>query len=295
MIGEREIAALGPKGPLRGVLTLSGREDAPLAVLHPGSGPTDRDGDNPLGVRGGPYRLLAHALAAHGVDVARIDKRGMFASAAAADANEVTLDDYARDLSAWMDALAPRRPVLIGHSEGGLCALAAARRDRRARGLVLIAAPGRPLGATLRAQLSANPANAPFLAPLFAALAELEAGRRVAIDAVHPAMRPLVAPQIQGFLIDLLARDPAAMIASAPAPVLIVEGGRDLQIGPEDAARLAAARPDAERAFFAHMTHVLRDALGDDRIANLATYARKDAPLTPGLAERIAAFILGAP
>lgn len=288
---EREIEARGPLGPLGGLLTLSGRADAPLALIHPGSGPTDRDGNNPLGVRGAPYRRLAQDLAAQGVDVARLDKRGLFSSARAGAANAVTLSDYAEDLSAWMDALGPRRSVLIGHSEGGLAVMACAARDPRPLGLVSIATPGRRLGETLRGQLSANPANAPFLDAAFAVLGELEAGRRAGVEALHPAFRPLFDPSIQDFLIDLLARDPAAMAANVAAPLLIVEGGRDLQVGSEEGAALRRARPDAEHVLFPAMTHVLKDVASCDRIANLATYAREDLPLTAGLAERVAAFV----
>lgn len=70
-------------------------------LIIPGSGPTDRDGNNLLGVKASTYRLLAHELAAKGVSSVRIDKRGMFASAAAVpDANAVTMKDYVRDTNA---------------------------------------------------------------------------------------------------------------------------------------------------------------------------------------------------
>ncbi len=69
----------------------AGAAPAPLALIIPGSGPTDSDGNNPLGVRASTYKLLAQDLAARGVATVRIDKRGMFASAAAvADPNAVT-------------------------------------------------------------------------------------------------------------------------------------------------------------------------------------------------------------
>ena len=50
---------------------------------HPRApGPTDRDGNNPLGITSASYRLLAEALAEQGVSSVRIDKRGMFGSKA---------------------------------------------------------------------------------------------------------------------------------------------------------------------------------------------------------------------
>jgi hypothetical protein len=64
---------------------------APMLLIISGSGPTDRDGNNPLGVKAATYRLLAEGLATRDIGTVRIDKRGMFASSAeVADANAVT-------------------------------------------------------------------------------------------------------------------------------------------------------------------------------------------------------------
>ena len=84
-----ELTAPGPEGPLAGTL-LDPDGKAPLVLLIPGSGPTDRDGNNPLGVAGGPYRQLAEALAANGIGTLRIDKRGLFGSKAMACAGRRT-------------------------------------------------------------------------------------------------------------------------------------------------------------------------------------------------------------
>src|SRR3954468_6190451 len=69
-----EIQAPGPQGPLAGTLQRAVDPKAPVMLIIPGSGPTDRDGNNPLGVRAAPYRMLAQDLAAHGVATVRIDK-----------------------------------------------------------------------------------------------------------------------------------------------------------------------------------------------------------------------------
>lgn len=96
-----EVTIAGPHGPLAGTL-VDGPKGAPVVVVIPGSGPTDRDGNNPMGVTAAPYRLLAEALAAKGVATLRIDKRGLFGSKTAiADPNAVTIADYAADARAW--------------------------------------------------------------------------------------------------------------------------------------------------------------------------------------------------
>src|SRR4051812_28867772 len=99
------IEAPGPLAPLKGSLVMPPAKPAATILIIPGSGPTDRDGNNPLGVRAAPYRLLAEGLAAKGVATVRIDKRGMFESrAAVSDGNAVTVADYAADAHRWAKA-----------------------------------------------------------------------------------------------------------------------------------------------------------------------------------------------
>ena len=75
---------------------------APAVLIIAGSGPTDRDGDNPLGVKARSYRLLAEGLAAHGIASLRYDKRGVAASApAAAREEDLRIETYADDARAW--------------------------------------------------------------------------------------------------------------------------------------------------------------------------------------------------
>jgi pimeloyl-ACP methyl ester carboxylesterase len=292
---SREVEAPGPQGPLKGTL-LSVSSRAPLVLIIPGSGPTDRDGNNPLGVKGAPYRLLAEALAADGVSSVRVDKRGMFGSrAAAADANKVTIGDYAGDVHAWVKALRAETGAhciwVAGHSEGGLVALAATQQPDGICGLVLIAAAGRPLGQIIREQLQANPANAPLLSEAFAALDKLKAGQRVDTAGMNPALMPLFAPPVQGFLIDMMSYDPAQLAAAFKGPVLILQGDRDLQIGVGDARRLAAADAKAKLVILPGVNHVLKAVASEDRAANFATYGNPDLPLADGVATAITAFV----
>ena len=79
---ERQLTAPGPLAPLAGTLLDAGKR-APVVIIIPGSGPTDRDGNQPLGVTSSSLRMLAQGLAARGVTTVRIDKRGMFGSKAA--------------------------------------------------------------------------------------------------------------------------------------------------------------------------------------------------------------------
>lgn len=290
-----ELTAPGPEGPLAGTL-LDPDPKGPLVIIIPGSGPTDRDGNNPLGVVGGPYKHLAEALAEQGVATLRIDKRGMFGSRSAlANANAVTMADYATDVHAWSAvarARAHRRCVwLLGHSEGGLVALQAAQVPRGLCGVILVSSVGRRFGAVLREQLQANPANAAILPPALAAITALEAGKRVDVGALPLPLQSLFANSLQAYWIDLLSHDPVALIARVTLPVLILQGTRDLQVNVADAEALKRALPTATLTLLPGINHVLRPVVSDDRAANIATYRDATIPLSPSVAAAVAGFL----
>jgi pimeloyl-ACP methyl ester carboxylesterase len=289
------MTAPGPKGPLEGTFVDAGAK-APVVLIIPGSGPTDRDGNNPLGVAAAPYRMLAEALAAKGVSTVRIDKRGLFGSnAAVADPNAVTIGDYATDTHSWVAAIRERTGAgciwLLGHSEGALIALAAAQEPKGLCGVILVSGPGRKLGDVIRDQLRANPANAPLLDDAMKAISALEAGKDVDVAGMHPALQRLFAPQVQGFLIDAFARDPVKLAASLEVPLMIVQGERDVQVSIADARALAAAQPKAKLAVIAKMNHVLKDVDSDDRAANVATYGDPSLPIDTALVDAIAGLV----
>ena len=289
------ITAPGPQGPLAGTFDDAGKA-APVVLIVPGSGPTDRDGNNPLGVNASPYRMLADALAAKGVSTVRIDKRGLGGSkGAVADPNKVSIADYATDTHNWVAAIRKRtgrRCVwVLGHSEGALIALAAAQQPQGICGVISVSGAGRKLSDVIRDQLRSNPANAPVLDAAMTALNALEAGKHVDVANMHPALQRLFAPQVQDFLIDMFRQDPAKLAASLKVPLLIVQGEHDVQVSTSDAKALAAAQAKAKLVLIPTMNHVLKDVASDDRAANLATYSDPSLPVDPRAVEAIADFV----
>jgi pimeloyl-ACP methyl ester carboxylesterase len=289
------MTAPGPQGPLAGTLVDAGPK-TPVVLIIPGSGPTDRDGDNPMGVTAAPYRLLAEALAGKGVSTVRIDKRGLGGSkGAVADGNKVTIADYATDTHNWVAAIrqktGQRCVWLLGHSEGSLVALAAAQQPEGICGVISVSGAGRKLSDVIRDQLRSNPANAPLLDAAMTALDTLERGQHVDVAEMHPALQRLFAPQVQDFLIDMFRHDPANLAADLKVPLLIVQGEHDLQISAADAKLLAAAQPKAKLVLVPQMNHVLKDVASDDSAANLATYADPSLAVDSTLVETVAALV----
>ena len=290
-----EIVLPSQPAPLHGTLLTPPGASA-VAVILPGSGPTDRDGNSPMGVAAGTYRLLAEGLADQGIATLRIDKRGIAASAAAGPAEaDLRFDAYAADARAWAAEAAARagKPCawLIGHSEGALVALKAVAggddpESSKVCGLILLAGAGRPAGVVLREQLTALPD--PLKTQAYDALTELEAGRTVAEPPA--ALAALFRPSVQPYLISWLPLDPAALLAAYDGPVFIGQGTTDLQVTVADAQALAAADPRATLKLWDGVNHVLKTAPAD-RAANLATYADPALPLAPGVPEDVGTFI----
>lgn len=296
-VAASPITAPGPKAPLAGTYVDAGK-NAPVVLIIPGSGPTDRDGNNPMGLTAAPYRLLAEALATKGVSTVRIDKRGMFGSKAAVeDPNKVTIGEYTTDVHSWVTSIQKQTGAkcvwVLGHSEGALVALSAAQAPQAMCGVILVSGAGRRLSDVIREQLRSNPANAPVLESAMAALDSLDDGKHVDVTNMNPVLLPLFRPQGQDYLIDMFRHDPAKLASSVNVPVLIVQGERDVQVSTADAKALAAANPKAKLVLIPTMNHVLKDVASDDRSANLATYADPSLPVDSSVVDAIASFVKG--
>lgn len=286
----------GLAAPLAGTFAGEAGSGTPGIVILPGSGPTDRDGNTPMVVQASTYRLLAQELAASGIPSIRIDKRGLFGSAKAIpNPNEVSIDDYAGDALAWAARMREETGAncawLLGHSEGGLIALAAAvSAPQGLCGVILAASPGRPVGEVLREQVAANLANGPLMDEFDKHVTTLASGKRIE-GPVHPGLAPLFGPQIQTYMISLLTQDPAANIAGLTLPVLILQGTEDLQVTLADGRALAAAQSKAWLVIFTGANHMLKTVEEGDRAANLASYSDPDLPLAKGLTHAIVTFV----
>lgn len=287
---ERDVATDG----LHGTLTLpEGGAPAPAALILAGSGPTDRNGNFP-GSFNDSLKLIAHGLAAQGIASLRVDKRGIAASAAAGPReDDIRIETYVTDAVAWLGVLRAEpmvsRVVLVGHSEGALIATLAARRSAVA-GLVLLAGAGESADRIIARQLAVS-GFPPELQETSKRITDsLRAGRAVAD--VPRQLTLLYRSNVQNYLMSWLPIDPAAELAAAKAPVLIVQGTTDLQILVDDAKKLAAARPDAKLVIIEGMNHMLKEA-PLSRQENIAIYAKSGVPLAPALVPAIVDFVRG--
>lgn len=289
---QRPISLDTGNGELFGSLLLP-KSDTPVPVvlIISGSGPTDRDGNNPEGGRNDSLKRLAWVLARHNIASVRYDKRGVAASLAATpDERNLSVEAYVADAVAWSHKLAadPRLGplILLGHSEGALIASLAAP-QANAAAVISVAGSARPIDQVLRQQLSSRLPPALMLRSN-ELLDSLKAGRPNAN--VPPQLQVIFRPSVQPYLISLFRQDPAQAFAALKMPALIIQGSHDIQVSVEDARQLRAAKPDAQLALIEGMNHVMRIVPNDVK-RQLASYKDPNLPLAAELGVQILRFI----
>ncbi|WP_097087808.1 MULTISPECIES: alpha/beta hydrolase [unclassified Pseudomonas] len=291
---QRPISLDTGSGELFGSLLLPKSDNpVPVVLILAGSGPTDRDGNNPDGGRNDSLKRLAWVLAKHNIASVRYDKRGVAASRPATpDERNLSVEGYVDDAVAWSQKLKsdPRFGplILLGHSEGALIAtLAAPRADAAA--LISLSGSARPVDQVIREQL-ARSLPPPLMLRSNQILDSLKAGHT---DADVPApLQPIFRPSVQPYLISLFRQDPAKAFAQLKMPALIVQGSNDMQVGVGDAQALKAAKPDAELVVIEGMNHVMRIVPADVK-RQLASYKDPNLPLAAELGGKLIEFIAG--
>ena len=284
-IVSEEVSFVAGGRTIPGTLVHPASGTGPGLLLLAGSGPTDRDWNNPLlPGKNGSGRLLAEALAARGVTVLRFDKAfsGRNPGLPIAD---LTLDTYRDEAAAALEFLRaraevdPARVFVAGHSEGGIHATRLAQSaGNRIRGVILISAPGRSMREVLEVQLERNVLAGAGLTPeqiqaemvpIRSALRSFVAGQDV--DPKSASSRPEIVQILSSLMAPMVARigralasfDPAQAASEIAVPALVLQGGKDVQVDPaENAERLVAARRSARKPVDYHMSpladHVLK-------------------------------------
>ena len=275
------------------LLVPDGKQPYPVVLLIAGSGATNRDGNSEKMKRGNDsLRMLAEGLAAGGIASLRYDKRGVGESKEArGNLEETRFEDMVRDAEGWLSVLSADdrfdRIYVAGHSQGSLTAMLAARVGGVA-GLVSLEGAGRPIDQLLTEQMERQPG---FIRKMSNRILDsLRRGERV--EKVNFLLKSVYRPAVQPFLQSWMAYDPAEELRRLTLPVLLVQGGRDIQTTETDFEALRAARPDATTLHLETMNHVLKEC-GPSLRANVATYTNPDLPLAPGLIGAVAEFITG--
>jgi pimeloyl-ACP methyl ester carboxylesterase len=284
-----EINLVTAKGSLSGTLLPAGRNQT-IAIIIAGSGPTDRDGNNYLGVKANSYKLVSEGLAQKGIASLRYDKRGVGKSSSPGMKEaDLRFDDYISDVKSWInyliDSVKYKRLVLIGHSEGALLASIAGQEDR-VDGVVLVSGMGRSFDEVIAEQISRS-APVAIQQESQTIMDSLKSGSLV--SEVPSYFNALYRPSVQPYLISLLKYAPLTQASMLQKPVLILQGDADSQIQVKDAEALARVVKKAQLVIIPKMDHVLKEVL--DAKKPMANYSNAEGPLAPGFMKTITQFI----
>ena len=251
-----EVSLKSNTGVLYGTLERAdnAQERSNVAVMIiAGSGPTDRDGNNPLiPGKNDSLKLLATGLAELGYTSLRTDKRGVAESQSAKlDEADVRIETFVADTVSWIKYLRNEQGfdkiVVIGHSEGSLIGMLASQDETVKDSIgsfISVAGPGLLLQDIMRTQMSEQ-LPPTMLAGVEEVLISLEKGQLVtelpeSIASVPP-IAAMFRDSLQPYIISLFAYDPSKVIAELDLPVLIIQGNHDIQVSEENAERLHAA------------------------------------------------------
>lgn len=279
------------EGVLHGTLEVpAGPPSFPVALIIPGSGPTDRDGNNPLAGQNNCLRYLAEGLSSVGIASVRFDKRGIGESRdAAPEEEDLRFETYIKDALLWCDRIrripGRTRLMVIGHSEGSLVGMVAGR-PAGFDGFVSIAGAARSAPQVILEQLRGRIPDGLYR-QAEAIIGTLKKG--CTVDRVPGELQVLFRPSVQPYLISWFAYEPVEELARLKAPALIVHGSTDMQVPVENATRLAGARESAELAIIDGMNHVLKAVPADPGLQR-NSYADPALPVMPELINRIALF-----
>lgn len=272
-----------------GTLTMpySGEANS-LIIFIQGSGPTDRNGNQPMMNNDG-IKKLARELAANGIASFRYDKRIFKMDELKLKEIDLKFDDLADDarqvLSYFKEKDQFKNLVIAGHSQGSLVGILASTEYTDA--FISLAGAGEPIDniivdqvTKMAPQLGENARNA---------FNEMqESGKSINYS---PMLESLFRPDIQPYMLSWMKYDPAQEIKSLEIPILILNGTADIQVEVAQAEKLAAANKNAELVILDNMNHIFREIKTKDRLVNTKSYNEPNQPLHPELVPAITDFI----
>ncbi|WP_203970271.1 alpha/beta hydrolase [Capnocytophaga stomatis] len=259
-----------------------------LVILIAGSGPTDRDGNQPL-MKNNSLKFLAQELAKNEISVFSYDKRifGLMKQNNLKE-EELSFNDFIEDAvlvaEFFLKGKKYKSVTIAGHSEGSLIGMVASQ-EANVNKFISIAGAGNSIDKVIEHQMETN---APLLLKQSQEiLSELKKGNVVEVQ--NPMLQSVFRKSVQPYMISWLKYDPKTELQKLKMPVLIVNGTSDLQVPVSEAEILKEASPNAKFCIIEEMNHVLKTVTNS--VENMQSYANPDLPINAKLVQEIADFV----
>ncbi len=261
-----------------------------LVIIIPGSGPTDRDGNQQM-ARNNSLRLLAEGITASGIATFRYDKRVLtLLKQRALQEEKLRFDDFVEDAVNTIKYFSERgnysNIYVLGHSQGSLVGMIASQKTMVA-GFISLAGAGQTIDKAIVNQIKLQ---MPDLAEsAVKSFEELKENGKV--KNYSPALSSIFRPSSQPFMASWMKYNPSDEIQKLQIPTLIINGTKDIQVDVSEAHSLKAVKDDASLIIIDTMNHILRSIKGDN-LVNTKSYNEPQRPLSEGLIEAITTFVL---
>lgn len=270
------------------LLTPSAIEKPTLVILIPGSGPTDRNG-NQGAYANNSLKFLAEALSSRGVATYRYDKSIIsMLKAANFKEGDILFSKFIEEaksvITFFKNSNKYAKIYVAGHSQGSLVGMIASK--NLADGFISLAGPGTSIDNTLREQLVKS---LPQLEEsITKTLVKLKSGEKD--TEFNPMLASIFRLSVQPFLIDWMQYDPQIELKKLQIPILIINGTKDLQVLEKEAYTLQKAKSLSQLVIIDNMNHIFKEIKGDT-MENQLSYTKPDLPIMEELVAVIVKFI----
>lgn len=209
-----------------------GSQTRPGVLFLSAGGQQDRYGfSGPPPVDLGSHEIT-DALVSAGFVVLRYDEAGFGDSETAELSFATQVEDARRGIRTLMvqEEVDPDRLLVVAHGEGGWRGLLlAVDRPREIAGVALLATPGRPYREVMQRQAEANLSRVP---PDLREQARAEQDKM--LDALQNGGQ--VPPELMAqarWIREIMAVDPAGLVAKVDCPLWLAQGGKDFEVDPK--------------------------------------------------------------
>ncbi len=288
---KKELLIKIDSAKISGTLTMpDSTRNYPLMIIVAGSGPTDRDGNNNLGIKTFSYKYLSDTLANENIATFRYDKRGVAKSQVKGlKEQDLVFETYVDDLIEIINYFKKNEKfteiILLGHSEGALVAAVACSKTEISK-FISVAGTAKPADSILIEQLS-NKSDID-ISKVKKIINNIKKGQITPV--FDKNLAAIFRPSVQPYLASWMKFNPVNIYSKIQIPVLIIHGKTDVQIPVSDAYLLDSACVNSKIIIIEKMNHILKNASADTT-KNLETYKKANLPLNKVLIKKIIQFI----
>ena len=267
------------------------KKQMPLILLIAGSGPTDRNCNQPQ-LQTNAFKMLADSLLSYNIATLRFDKRGIAESAAAGSKEkDLRFEHYISDVQAFIDTLSKDKRfsqiIIAGHSEGALIGMVASKNNPKVAKYISISGTALSADEIIKEQISAQPQMVKDL--VFPILDSLKVGKEVAD--VPQMLYALFRPSVQPYFISWLKYKPQNEIEKLKIPILIIQGTTDIQVSENQANLLHLANKNSTICKIENMNHVLKHCATTIQTVQMTTYTNPNLLLLTDFIKCIVDFV----